>query len=101
MADINHGLTYGSIPILRDGPQATAPTVKPQKCIDDGQTFPRTFVCNANCGILVPRQKASKMDGLWRGQLSLFFVGGEMSKGLQTLDFSFDAEALPASMGSS
>src|SRR6266853_4930047 len=75
------------------------PAFQPQKCTDDGQTFPRTLVCNANCGILVPRHKPSKIDGLWRGQRSLFFVGGEMSKGLQTLDFSFEADFLTHFVG--
>ena len=34
------------------------------------------------------------MDGLWRSRRNLFFVGSQMSKGLQTLDFSFEADSL-------
>src|SRR6266853_6719139 len=82
-----------------EGTTENSPAFQPQKCTDNGQTFPRTLVGNANCGILVPRHKPSKMDGLWRGQRSLFFVGGEMSKGLQTLDFSFEADFLTHFVG--
>jgi len=52
------------------------------------------LVSRANFGILGPRQKRSIGDGYWRGAETLLFLPGEMRKGLQTLDFSFEAEWL-------
>jgi len=43
---------------------------------------------------LATHHKPSILDALWRGPANLFFVGRKMSKGLQTLDFSFEAESL-------
>jgi hypothetical protein len=43
---------------------------------------------------LASRQKPSISDGYWRGAESLLFVGCAMRKGLQTLDFSFEADSL-------
>ena len=40
------------------------------------------------------RQKPSILDGYWRGAETLLFLPGEMRKGLQTLDFSFEADSL-------
>jgi hypothetical protein len=43
---------------------------------------------------LATRHKPSILDGLWRERGKWFFVSSSMSKGLQTLDFSFEAESL-------
>jgi hypothetical protein len=70
------------------------PVLKPQKCTFVHQGIVRKLVCTAKTGILARRHKPSKMDGLCRGQPNRFFVGDDMSKGLQTLDFSFVTESL-------
>ena len=68
--------------------------MKPQKCIYQSQLFLERLVSRANFGILGPCQKWSILDGYWRGAETLLFLPGEMRKGLQTLDFSFEAESL-------
>ena len=52
------------------------------------------LVCRGNFAILGPHQKPSVLDGYWRGGETLLFLPEEMRKGLQTLDFSFEAESL-------
>ena len=68
--------------------------MKPQKCIYHSQLFFERLVSRANFSILGLRQKPSILDGYWRGPETLFFLPGEMRKGLQTLDFSFEADSL-------
>jgi hypothetical protein len=43
---------------------------------------------------LATRHKPSILDGLWHERGKWVFVSSSMSKGLQTLDFSFEAESL-------
>ncbi len=73
---------------------ACIPALKPQKCIYQSQLLLERLVSRANFGILGPCQKRSIFDGYWRGAETLLFLPGEMRKGLQTLDFSFEAESL-------
>ena len=54
----------------------------------------RKLACRARCAILASRHKPSILVGLWRGRSNLFSARRDMSKGLQTLDFSFEAESL-------
>jgi DDE family transposase len=70
------------------------PALKPQKCTHERRAFGRRLVLRAKCSILAARQKPSILDGYWRGRQPLLFPLGEMRKGLQTLDFSFEAQSL-------
>ncbi len=82
---------------MRICPGATfdnSPAFQPQKCTDHSQLLFERLVCRANFAILGPHQKPSVLDGYWRGGETLLFLPEEMRKGLQTLDFSFEAESL-------
>jgi hypothetical protein len=67
---------------------------EPEKCALWAGKRSQRLVLRAQNAILAARHKPSKMDGLWRGADNCFFAGSPMSKGLQTLEFSFEADSL-------
>src|ERR1035438_2504329 len=70
------------------------PTLKPEKCIIDSRGRFKRLVCIAKSDILATRQKPSILDVLCEGRRKWVSVSSSMSKGLQALDFSFEAESL-------
>jgi len=68
--------------------------LKPEKCTGDAWDLFKRLVRTAKNGILAPHHKPSVLDGFWRGARTLLLVGCDMSKGPQTLDFSFEAASL-------
>jgi len=68
--------------------------LKPEKCTKGAEAPAKTLVFIGKSDILAASQKPSFLDGYWLGSQDLFFVLSKVRKGLQTLDFSFDAESL-------
>ena len=71
-----------------------SPAFQPQKCTNDRRAFCRRLAGTAKYGILAVRPKPSILDDYWRGTQASLFLLGEMRKGLQTLEFSFEAQSL-------
>src|SRR5262249_18261499 len=84
-------LAGGSCP---GGTADNSPAFQPQKCTPTGRGVFNRLVCAAKSGSFGSRQKPSISYGYWRTAESRFFSAEPMRKGLQTLDFCFEAESL-------
>jgi hypothetical protein len=71
-----------------------SPTFQPQKCAKNRRRLLNRLVNLAESDTLDARQKQSILDGYWRGAKPRFFRATGMRKGLQRLEFSFEAESL-------